>query len=305
MNALLERRCFLTRCLSQLGAVSFLRGAPDLRGKVLRDPGVGLKLSLNAYSFNDKLTSGATTLEDLVDVCARHGLDALDPTGYYFVGYPNIPSDETIYRLKRKAYVNGINIGFIGLKNDFTLPDLASRKTQVRLAKDWIEVASKLGAPMIRVFTGPALPKGYSFDRVVEWMIPHFQEIAEYGRQRGVVVALQNHEDFLRTADQVIRIVGAVNSEWFGSLLDVGSLRLHDPYEEIEKLLPYAVSWLLKEHVWYGARAVPTDVRRLRRIIEKGGYRGYLSILTLDEGDPTTKVAKLAAQARAVFSLRQ
>jgi hypothetical protein len=50
---------------------------------------------------------------------------------------------------------------------------------------------------------------------------------------------------------------------------------------------------------------VPTDVRRLRSIIEKGGYRGYLSILTLDEGDPTTKVAKQEAQARAVFSLRQ
>ena len=60
------------------------------------------------------------TLERLIDFCAEQRLDALDATGYYFAGYPNVPTDETIYRLRRKAYLNGVAISFTGVKNDFT-----------------------------------------------------------------------------------------------------------------------------------------------------------------------------------------
>ena len=105
--------------------------------------------------------------------------------------------------------------------------------------------------------------------------------------QHGVIVGLQNHNDFVKTADETIRIVEAVNSEWFGVILDVGSLRQHDPYPEIEKLLPYAVTWQLKETVWYGEKEVPVDLARIKAIIDKGGYRGFLPIETLGKGDPS------------------
>lgn len=302
----IDRRDFLTGTLALAAfstAAPLGKGAGVITGRVARTPGIRLKIGLNAYSFDAQLRSGITTLEKLVDFCAANGLDALDATGYYFPGYPKVPSDETIYRLKRRAYLNGVAISFTAVKNDFTLPDAAARKKEVQLVKDWIEVAVKLGAPMIRVFTGPDQVPGHSYDQVVKWMIPDFQECAEFGKRHGVVVALQNHEDFVRTADQVIGIIKAVNSDWFGSILDVGSLRRFDVYREIEKLLPYAVSWLIKENVWYGEKAVPIDLRRIKTIIDSGGYRGYLPILTLGEGDPAQKVMKLAGEMRKVFYL--
>jgi len=61
------------------------------------------KISLNAYSFNTPLLDGKTTLFDVLDFCARYNFDAIDPTGYYFQGYPNVPSDEYINDFKRKA----------------------------------------------------------------------------------------------------------------------------------------------------------------------------------------------------------
>jgi sugar phosphate isomerase/epimerase len=271
--------------------------------QVARAPGVHVRIGLNAYSFDTQLRAGSITLEKLVDFCAENGLDSLDATGYYFPGYPKVPSDEMIYNLKRRAYVNGVAISFTAVKNDFTLPDPAARRQEVQLVKDWIEVAVKLGAPMIRVFTGPDQVPGYSFDQVVKWMIPDFRECAAYGQERGVVVALQNHEDFVRTADQVIGIVKAVNSGWFGSILDVGSLRKFDVYEEIEKLIPYAFSWLIKENVWYGERPVPIDLDKVKAIIDRHGYRGYLPILTLGDGDPRQKVMKLANAMRRAFSV--
>jgi sugar phosphate isomerase/epimerase len=304
MNIKIARRSFLTKSLSviSLSAASLVRGADILKDKVVRTPGIRLKIGLNAYSFDAQLRSGATTLEKLVDFCAENGLDSLDATGYYFPSYPKVPSDDEIYGLKRRAYLNGVAISFVGIKNDFTLPDAAARKEQVQLVKDWIDMAVKIGAPMLRVFTGPNRDvPGYSYDQVVQWMIPNFQECAKYGEKHGVVIALQNHEDFVRTADEVIEIIHAVDSDWFGSILDVGSLRKFDVYQEIEKLLPYAVSWLIKENVWYGEKAVPVDLVKIRAIIDRGGYRGYLPILTLGEGDPAQKVMKLADEMRRVF----
>ena len=77
-------------------------------------------------------------------------------------------------------------------------------------------------------------------------MVPAFKECAEYGKKHGVIVGLQHHDDFLKTAAETIRVVDMVNCDWFSVILDVGSLRQNDPYEEIEKLLPYAGNWQIK-----------------------------------------------------------
>ena len=64
--------------------------------------------------------------------------------------------------------------------------------------------------------------------------------------------------------------------------------------------MPYAVTWQLKESVWYGEKEVPTDVRRVKAIIDKAGYRGFLPIETLGPGDPRVKVARFLADVRRV-----
>jgi sugar phosphate isomerase/epimerase len=269
--------------------------------KIARLAGTRVRIGLNSYSFDRPLRDGSMTLSDVVRYCAQHGIEALDATGYYFPGYPKVPADDYLRNLKREALVNGVTIFGTGVRNDFSLPDAPARRNEVQLVKDWIEVAAKLGASLIRVFSGRNVPSGHSFDQVLKWMIPDFQECVAHGQRHGVVVGLQNHDDFLKTADQTIRVANAVSSEWFGIILDVGSLRQNDPYAEIEKLVPYAVSWQLKEKVGYGAKEVPTDFRKVKAIIDQAGYRGFLPIETLGPGDAKTKVAQLLREVRAVF----
>jgi sugar phosphate isomerase/epimerase len=287
-------------------AGSLLMAAPlatQAPANVPREPGVKLKLALNAYSFDKPLRAGSMTLEDVVHFCAQQRVDALDATGYYFPGYPKVPSDEYIYNLKKLAFLNGVQLSGTGVRNDFAVTDAAARKSDVQMVKNWIEVANKLGAPVIRVFSGRTRPEGHTFDQVLEWMIPEFKECAAYGERHGVIVGLQQHNDFIKTADETIRVIKAVNSPWFGDILDVGSLRTNDPYEEIEKLVPYAVSWQLKENVGYGSKEVPTDLKRIKAIIDKVGYRGVLPFEALGAGDPRVKVAVFLAQIRSVFAL--
>jgi sugar phosphate isomerase/epimerase len=270
---------------------------------VVRTAGLRLKLSLNAYSFNGPLRAGTMTLDDVIHFCAEQGVDGLDATGYYMPGYPKVPDDDYIYALKRTAFVNGVSISGTGARNDFSTPDAAARKADVQLVKSWIEVASKLGAPVLRIFSGKEVPAGHTFDEVLAWMASDVKECADHGRKHGVIVGLQPHADFLQTAEQTIRLVNAVNSEWFGVILDIGSLQQGDPYAEIEKLMPYAVSWQVKEMVTSGKTTMPVDLKRLKGLIDRGGYRGFLPIESLYAKNSSEGVAKFVAQVKHEFAL--
>jgi sugar phosphate isomerase/epimerase len=152
----------------------------------------------------------------------------------------------------------------------------------------------------VRVFSGASLPQGHTFDQVLEWMVPAFQECAEFGKKHGVIVALQHHDDFLKTAEQTIRVVKAVNSDWFNIVLDVGSVRQGDPYEEIEKLVPYACTWQIKENVYVKGKETPIDLAKVRTVIEKVGYRGFLPFEALGPGDASAVIAFLEKIRKAM-----
>ncbi len=301
MPELLDRRRLLRGAIL---SAAMLPGAPSARlcaAPVHRQQGTRIRIGLNSYSFNAPLRAGELTLMDVADFCAIHRLDCLDATGYYFPGYPAVPPDSFLAELKRRAFVNGVTINGTGVRNDFALSDASRRAADLQLVKNWIGVAQKLGASVIRVFSGSRVPEGYSFSQTLEWMAPLLRECAQAGKEHGVLIGLQNHNDFLKTAAETIQVVEAVDSEWLGVILDVGSLRMADPYEEIEKLLPYAISWQLKETVWIGGKEVPTDLRKLKAIVERGGYRGFVPIETLGQGDPRVKVAKFAREVHAAF----
>lgn len=292
----LERRKFLQASLT-LSALPLFQGSFDAAR--VSSSSSRFKLSLNAYSFNTPLRSGAINLNDMINFCSQQGFDAADLTGYYFPGYPEVPSDSYIYDLKNKAHRLGVAISGTGVRNDFAEPDKTIRQKDVLLVKRWIEVAAKLGAPVIRIFAGRSSDK-IPWNEVAAWMAEDIKTCVEYGKQYGVIVAVQNHNDFLKTADQTIDLIKRVNSEWFGLVLDTGSYVTNEPYSEIEKSIPYAVNWQIKEKINYKGKNENTDLARLFQMINRSGYRGYLPIETLSPGDPFTIVPpflKLVRQA--------
>lgn len=295
-------RGYTRRGLVGGAALGLFCSAGDANSQEKRVAGMQVRLSLNAYSFNQPLGDGTMTLFDLVDYCAAQEIEGLDATGYYFPGYPDVPEDSFLYDLKRHAFVNGVTIHGTGVRNDFAVADAAARSNDIALVKNWVEVASKLGASILRVFTGRAIPEGHSFDQVMGWMTPAFQECVAHARAHGVILGLQNHHDFVKTAEETIRVIKAVDSPWLRVILDVGSLRQRDVYAEIATLLPYAVSWQVKEQVWFGEHSTGIDLARLKTVVEAAGYRGFLPIETLGPGDPREKVARFVKQVRAAFA---
>lgn len=257
--------------------------------KAKPDPTKDIILGLNAYSFSDLLMARdyrdkqqVYTLFNLLDWCATQNIQALDPTAYFFPTYPEVPSDEYIAKLKSKADELGIAISGTGIRNNFASPDSAVRAEGVELAKKWIVVASKLGAPVLRVFAG-AVPKGYedNWEEPAQWMIDCYKELIPYAEKYGVKIGIQNHGEMLQTADQCLYVLKAVDSKWAGIIVDTGNFTTEDPYADIAAVVPYAVNWQVKESPRGIGGAEKTDYARLIKIIKDGGYKGYVPVETL------------------------
>jgi sugar phosphate isomerase/epimerase len=262
-----------------------------------------LNISLNAYSFDKPLRQGTLSISDLLDYCARVGFDGVDLTGYYFPGYPVVPADNFIYEVKRKAFRLGLGISGTGVKNDFTWSDPSKRAEEKNLVKEWIIVAEKLGAPIIRIFAGTLSKEAFTWDQKLKWICEDIYECSEFGKKHGVLIALQNHNDFIKTAVDVEKIINLVNHNWLGLLLDIGSYHTPDPYTDIARNSKYAISLQLKEKVYINDTQVDTDYPKIIRIVRECGYRGFLPLETLGEGDPVAKVETLFKKVQNVINV--
>jgi len=278
-----------------------------------------LRTSLNAYSFVELLNAHAKDpargidLFQLCDFCAEHDFDAVDLTGYFFPGYPQAPGDEYLFKLKRHALGLGLEISGTGVRNDFTAGTKAVRDEGVQRVKTWIEVAAKLGAPVIRAFADSQPPyktwreaSGNSSRAEVEaWMADCLRVCADHGQKFGVMVGVQNHGDFITSAVEHLGLLERVNHPWCAALVDTGNYLTADPYADIARVVPFAVNWQIKERIGNKPDSPLVDMRKLVTIIRGGGYRGYLPIETLAQNrkdyDSFVEVPKmLEALRRAI-----
>jgi sugar phosphate isomerase/epimerase len=295
-----NRRDFTKTMAIGAGAVMLPRQAQTMTAQ--QTPGQKrYKISLNAYSFNKPLMAGEMTIEQMIEYCSEMGFDAVDLTGYYFTGYPAVPSDEVIFNVKRKAFLLGVEICGTGVRNDFTWTDKEKRKAEKQLVKDWVIVAQKLGAPEVRVFAGNQPEGNIPWDERAKWVAEDVRECAEFGKNHGVMIALQNHNDFLKTSEHVEKILKMIDSDWTGLMLDIGSYHTPDPYADIARNVRHAISWQLKEKVFINEKQVDTDYAKVMEIVNQSGYKGYLPLETLGEGDPATKIAALLEKVRDVL----
>jgi hypothetical protein len=93
-----------------------------------------------------------------------------------------------------------------------------------------------------------------------------------------------------------------VDSQWFGLMIDIGSFQTNpDPYKEIEQLIPYAVSWQIKENVYVNKVETKTDLSKVAAIIKRSTYRGFTPIETLGKGDSKAKITVYYKEVKEAF----
>ncbi|MBK5210030.1 MAG: sugar phosphate isomerase/epimerase [Flavobacteriaceae bacterium] len=247
-----------------------------------------IKISLQSFSFNKLLNNYAKggdngmSVYELLEFSAENNFDAIDILSYFFPGYPEIPEDEVIYEIKKRAFHLGLEISGTGVRSDFANIDPNIRAESVIHVKQWIDVAVKLGVPLVRIFSGN-IPKGYEgkWDEIAVYTAASIKECVNYGKERGVLIGVQNHGGFLKTAEETIKLVKMVNSDYFGVIVDTGYFLTEDPYSDMKMVMPYAFSFLLKESPIPNNTSVKIDLIKIKNILLESDFRGYVQIETL------------------------
>ena len=241
MNITTNRRSFLktAACMSASAVAGSGLNGPRLSAAmqpIQRVGGPRIKVSLNAYSFSKLLNDSAKGRESemdlmrLIDFCARYDFDGLDATGYFFPGYPTAPADAYVNAFKRHAFDAGVDISGTGVRNNLTTADQSIRAAAVEHIKEWVEVAARLGAPVLRVFadtqmksqTWEKVSLGSSRDEVEGWIADDLRVCAEHGKKFGVIIGVQNHGDFIKTSDDHLSLIRRIDSDWCGPIIDTG-----------------------------------------------------------------------------------
>jgi sugar phosphate isomerase/epimerase len=238
-----------------------------------------LRLSLAAYSFRQALDlrrkpKPTMTLDDFIDRAARLNLDAVELTAYYF---PKTTA-EYLAHLKGRCTRLGLDVSGTAVGNDFCLADADKLRTQIDAVKQWIEHSARLGAKTMRIFAGK-VAKGDSEEKARPRCVAAIQEACDHAAKYGLYLALENHGGITATAEQVLALVKAVKHEWFGVNLDTGNFHTDDPYGDLAKIAPYAVTVQIKTEIQRrGKKKEDADLKRLVEILRTTRYRGYVAL---------------------------
>lgn len=259
------------------------------------------KFTLAGYSYRDLLSgkNPECTLEDFLEDCAEFGLEGTEPTSYYFP--PNV-NDDYLRRLKALAFRLGLSISSTAVGNNFCLPPGQARDRQIASVKEWIDHAALLGAPVIRIFSGRT-GKQQTTDEARRLAIDAIEECCEYAGRHGIFLGLENHGGLTNTAENMLKIVRAVESPWFGAWMDTGNFHVKDVYGELEKIAPYTLHVQVKVATRSpGKGKQPTDYERLAEILDAVDYRGWICLEYEEGQDPRTACLPHIKKLRKAFS---
>ncbi len=300
---ILDRRAFLSRSAAA-GALGLTGGAlgipPGAPGPVRRIP-----IGVSTYSYWRFQRNTRLQIETCIDLAAEAGFDGVEILHRQMEGEDN----DYLQRLKRRAFVNGLDLCGFSTHQDFLSPDADSRQRNVEATIHQIEIAYRLGIPTMRVNTG-RWGTTRSFDRLMEnrgiepriegytdedgfgWVIDSLEKCMKKAQGCGVILGLENHWGLGRTAAGVMRIVDAIDSPWLQVTMDTGNF-FEDLYEQLEVLAAKTV--LVQAKTYYGGGTWYTldlDYDRVADILRRHDYGGYVSLEFEGREDYDTAVPK-------------
>lgn len=291
----MQRRVFLNHAcaitLSTTAAVSSARVLHAIDPFKRPAPGK-LKLSLAAYSMRKYLTAKSDDPEkmdlfDFVDFCFEQDLPGAELTSYYF---PDTIDDAYLLELKRHCHLRGVSISGGAIRNDFCSTDSDAVAKDLLHTRTWIDHYAKIGAPAIRIFAGKE-NEGEELGATLARCAQVCQQACKYAAEKGVLLALENHGGVTAKADDLLEIVGQVDSPAFGVNFDSGNFKSSaDPYAELEQIAPYAVNAQIKVEIAPNGKPEETDLERVITILRNAGYSGWVALEYEAADEPKTAI---------------
>ena len=311
-----NRRTFLAGSLG--ASVLSINSRLSARAKAAESSGRTRRpnpVAVSTYSFWRFKRDLKLPIETCIEEAARMGFNGVEILHRQMAG----ESNDYLQNLKRVALISGVDLCCLSIHQRFLSPDGAARQKNIDHTIKCIELAYKLGIPVIRLNTGTwgtsksfddlmknrgiekPLP-GHTEEDGFKWVIDCIEKCLPSAEKCGVILGLENHWGLARTPQGLLRIVKAVDSPWLQVLLDTGNF-LEDPYDKLDQCAPQTVFMHAKTYygggLWY---TLDLDYNRIAEIMRRHDYRGYVSLEFEGNEDYKTAIPKSLALLRKAFS---
>ena len=264
------RRAFLSTLAAGLAAPAILRARPARRYPIAFST-----LGCPAWSWKTILEQAGALAFAAIELRGIAGNMDL----------PTVPelSGSRLSETKRDLAALDLVVSDLGASAYMHAKDAATREAQLDEARRFIDLAHALGVSYVRLF-GDRIPDGEPRGDVVARIVEGFREMAAYARPAGVVVLMESHGDFTRSAD-IEEILTRVGSEAFALLWDAHHTFVagnEQPAETWAKVGAWIRHTHIKDsrasgrdrrYVLTGTGEVP--VRAQVNVLAGAGYRGY------------------------------
>jgi sugar phosphate isomerase/epimerase len=267
-----------------LQGLSLAMLAPMIPGKITgKNKGARLPLAFST------LACPAWEWKKILDFAVQHGFSAIELRGLQ--GNLDLPSHpvfapERIEQTKREIQQSKLRIACVSSSANLYLEDPGKRAKELADARRFIDLAEKLGAPLVRVFGGKAdsdtapVPDEATKTRVATGL----RELGSYASTRRVTVVIESHDHFTSSATlkDVLHMAG---SNHVGLLWDAHHTFAdsnEDPEFTVRQLSPSIRHTHLKDstgsgknrhYVLTGRGNVP--IQRQIEALQSIGYRGF------------------------------
>lgn len=314
----MKRRHFLAA--GSVAALPFPLAAQDDR-ELIVPAGTGRpnRIGVSSYSFWGFKRNELRDIPTCLDHAARMGFDGFELLQRQLVDKDQLPDNATLQKIKRHAFLLGLDLMGYSTHQGFLSPDQAKRDAQIKHTIDCIEQAYAMGIPTMRVNSGTwgtskdfdelmakrGVEKpleGFTEEDAYGWVIESYKKILPVAEKCGVVLGLENHWGLGVTPEGVKRVVDTIASPWLKVTLDTGNF-LEDPYDRLTKLAKDTVLLQAKTYfgggVWY---TLELDYPRIAKIMKDAGFSGYVSLEFEGKEDPLTAIPKSLDLLRKAFA---
>ncbi|MHA8106989.1 sugar phosphate isomerase/epimerase family protein [Aquirufa sp. 5-AUSEE-100C1] len=186
---------------------------------------------------------------------------------------------------RRQVADAGLKIVNLGSSANMHFLDPTKRQNNLDEAKKYIELASQLGCPFIRVFPND-LPKDQPENETVDAIIRALQELGDFAKNTGVKVLLESHGKVIKS-DMLLHIMEETNHKNIGLVWDffnMWSVTQEPPAQVYQVLKKYILHTHIKDAILSGSGEKYTllgqgnaPVQEALHALKTGGYSGYYS----------------------------
>ena len=269
-----------------------------------------MKLCMSMWSFQELISGHQMDFQGFADYCAGHGVAHVELLDFFVES--SLEDCLSIMDQKR------LQPAVWSVCNDFVQPAGELRKKQIDYMLRQIDIAKRIGAPLMRAFSGDVKDSVPDFEEGIASIKACFAPCIAYAAQKGITLCLENHGVFAAASHQVAGLLSAFDSPYMRSNFDTANFLFVDeaPVEAAKSLSgqvsllhvkDYALSregagWPSLKGAWYegcplGQGAVPLP--EIFDILRQGGFDGVASI-ELECKDPLASADSSIAYLRGM-----